>query len=115
MAKVHISPDRMEKLERDFEKVKREDIGIGIREEFERLLEELKKIYLEAIHPHMSRHSKFGSNRHNLRNDSLEDYPYFPPLLSIPPIPSPSKLWSVRARRKKIFISTSTVSIITKI
>lgn len=46
---MHISPDRMEKLGQNFEKVEREDIGVGMHEKFERLLEELKKEYLEVL------------------------------------------------------------------
>lgn len=48
MAKVHISSDRMEKLWQDFERVEREDIGVGVHEDFEKLLKGLKKIYLEV-------------------------------------------------------------------
>lgn len=49
IADMHISPDRMEKLGQNFEKVEREDIGVGMHEKFERLLEELKKEYLEVL------------------------------------------------------------------
>jgi hypothetical protein len=38
----------MEKLWQDFERVEREEIGVGVHEEFERFLEGLKKIYLEV-------------------------------------------------------------------
>lgn len=47
MVEAHLSPARQEKLMHDFESLDREQIGPGVREEFEALLRQLSDEYLQ--------------------------------------------------------------------
>lgn len=47
MADIHIPEEKQQKLLIEFERLEEEKIGKGKHEEFHKLLEELKKIYLE--------------------------------------------------------------------
>lgn len=46
MADMHLSGERQKELLEEFERVEREKIGVGRHEEFHRLLDRLKEVYL---------------------------------------------------------------------
>jgi hemerythrin-like domain-containing protein len=48
MADVHLSEERQKGLVEEFERVEREEIGVGKHEEFHQLLEHLREVYLKG-------------------------------------------------------------------
>jgi hemerythrin-like domain-containing protein len=49
MADMHLSEDQQKELLEGFERVEHEEIGVGKHEQFHKLLEHLKQVYLKGI------------------------------------------------------------------